>query len=91
MNIIYLTFIAFFIIFGIANAQKLKFQTSDSTNGRHTWQAYIFFKMKLNGVYDITGGLQGQETFNLNKIDVWGGDNTQFLKYSSKLSKYVFI
>jgi len=68
--------ITFFIFLGTANAQKLRLQTPDSTNGRPTWQAYIFFKMKLNGVYDITGGLQGQETFNLNKIDVWGTDNT---------------
>lgn len=64
------------IVTNTADAQKLRLQTPDSTNGRPTWQSYIFFKMKLNGVYDISGGLQGSETFNLNKIDVWGTDNT---------------
>jgi hypothetical protein len=57
-------------------AQKLSFQTNDSINGRPIWKSYIYFKLKLNGIYDINGGLQNEETFNLNKIDVWGDDDT---------------
>ncbi len=57
-------------------AQRFRLQSKDSLNDRPKWEGYIFFKMKLNGVYDITGGLQEYNTFNLNKIDVWGTDNT---------------
>lgn len=51
-------------------AQRFRLQSKDSLNERPKWEGYIFFKMKLNGVYDITGGLQGFNTFNLNNIDV---------------------
>jgi hypothetical protein len=47
----------------------------DSLNGRPKYDYFILVKAKLNGIYDIEGGLYDQETFNVAKIDVWGSDD----------------
>ncbi len=60
----------------VSIAQQLSVQSKDSLNDRPSWESYLYFKMKLNGVYDISGGIQGNETFNLNNVDVWGDDDT---------------
>ena len=49
---------------------------TDSLNGRPTYDYFMLVKAKFNGVYDIEGGLQDQETFNVGKIDVWGTDDS---------------
>ena len=49
----------------------------DSLNGRPKFDYFMLVKAKFNGVYDIEGGLQDQETFNVGKIDVWGTDNSK--------------
>jgi hypothetical protein len=36
----------------------------------------MLVKAKLNGTFDVEGGLQREETFNLAKIDVYGTDDT---------------
>jgi hypothetical protein len=56
-------------------SQHLKVQSKDSLNGAPEWETYLLFIIKLNGVFDISGGLQGNETFNLNNIDVWDDNN----------------
>ncbi len=72
-----LLFIAIFLMtFPSVFAQNFRLSSKDSANGRPIWDGYIQVKLKFNGIYDITGGLQGENTFNLNKIDVWGNDNT---------------
>jgi hypothetical protein len=51
--------------------------TSDETlNGRPKYDYFFLVKAKFNGVYDISGGLQDQETFNVGRINVWGDDNS---------------
>jgi len=51
--------------------------TSDEIiNGRPKYDYFLYIKAKLNGVHDIEGGLQDQETFNVGKIDVWGTDDS---------------
>lgn len=37
---------------------------------------FLFVKAKLNGIYDINGGMY-EETFNVGKIPVWGDDDQQ--------------
>ena len=48
----------------------------DSLNGRPKYDYFMLVKAKFNGVYDIEGGLQDQETFNVGRIDVWGNDDS---------------
>jgi len=49
----------------------------DSLNGRPEYDYFMLVKAKFNGVYDIEGGLQDQETFNVGRIDVWGDDDSK--------------
>jgi len=49
----------------------------DSVNGKPAFDYFLLVKAKLNGIYDITGGLQGFETFNVGQIDVWDSADTQ--------------
>ena len=50
--------------------------SDELVNGRPKYDYFLYIKAKLNGVYDIEGGLQDQETFNVGKIDVWGTDDS---------------
>ncbi len=56
---------------------NLRLVSRDSINGRPAFDFFLLVKAKLNGIYDINGGLQDYETFNVGQIDVWGSDNTQ--------------
>ena len=49
-------------------------ESKDSVNGRPLYDYFLFVKAKLNGVYDINGGIYG-ETFNVGAIDVWGNES----------------
>jgi len=48
----------------------------DSLNGKPMHDYFFLVKAKLNGIYDINGGLYG-ETFNVGKIPVWEDDDQQ--------------
>jgi len=58
---------------------NLRLVSTEMVNGKPAFDYFILIKAKLNGIYDISGGLQGYETFNVGQIDVWGSDNTQRL------------
>ncbi len=47
-----------------------RIMAEDSLNGKPKYDYFFFVKAKLNGVYDINGGLYG-ETFNAGTIPVW--------------------
>lgn len=53
-----------------------KLVSDELVNGRPKYDYFLYVKAKLNGVYDLSGGLQDQETFNVGKIDVWGTDDS---------------
>ena len=53
-----------------------KLVSDELVNGRPKYDYFFYIKAKLNGVYDIEGGLQDQETFNVGQIDVWGTDDS---------------
>jgi hypothetical protein len=50
--------------------------SKDSLNGKPMYDYFFLVKAKLNGVYDINGGMYG-ETFNAGNIPVWGDDDQQ--------------
>ena len=52
----------------------LRLVSKDTVNGKHLYDYFIYIKAKLNGVYDINGGIYG-ETFNVGQIPVWGSDD----------------
>jgi len=56
---------------------NLRLVSTEKLNGKPLFDYFILVKAKLNGIYDISGGLQDYETFNVGQIDVWGSDNTQ--------------
>lgn len=59
------------------DAPHFRMVSEDSVNGRPTFDYFLYVKAKLNGVFDIEGGLQSEETFNIGKIDVWGSDDSK--------------
>jgi hypothetical protein len=56
---------------------NLRLVSTEMINGKPAFDYFLLIKAKLNGIYDISGGLQQYETFNVGQIDVWGSDNTQ--------------
>lgn len=53
----------------------LRIVSDDSVNGKPEFDYFLLSKVKLSGFYDISGGLQGLESFPVDQIDVWGTDN----------------
>lgn len=54
----------------------LTVSSKDSINGRPVLKTSLGANIKLNGFYDAFGGLQGNETFNVGIIDVFGTDDS---------------
>jgi len=54
----------------------LRLVSDELVNGRPKYDYFLYVKAKLNGIVDIEGGLQDQETFNVGRIDVWGRDDS---------------
>jgi hypothetical protein len=52
----------------------LRLVSSDSVNGKPAYDYFFFVKAKLNGIYDIDGGMY-EETFNVGKVPVWSDDS----------------
>jgi hypothetical protein len=48
--------------------------SKDSVKGKPLYDYFLLVKAKLNGAYDINGGMY-EETFNAGKIPVWGDDD----------------
>ena len=53
----------------------LTVRSKDSVNGRPVLITSLGANIKLNGFYDAFGGLQGNETFNVGLINVFGTDD----------------
>ncbi|PIB34215.1 hypothetical protein BFP72_01600 [Reichenbachiella sp. 5M10] len=62
-------------LYSFAKLPILNWRSDQQINDQPAWEGFLLVKAKLNGIYDITGGLQDQETFNVGQIDVWGTDN----------------
>jgi hypothetical protein len=69
-------FLAVFFAAAAGFAQYLRYASGDSVAGKPRFEGYVQVKLKLNGVYDLSGGLQGYDVFNIEKINVWESDDT---------------
>lgn len=71
-----------FLIFESISAQDriLTFTSKDSIKGKAKFKGSFGANIKLNGYYDVFGGLQDSETFNIGKINVFGTDNSGSFK-----------
>ncbi|UXX79094.1 hypothetical protein N7E81_17205 [Reichenbachiella carrageenanivorans] len=58
-----------------AKLPVLSWKSTNQVDDKPAWEGFLLVKAKLNGIYDLSGGLQNQETFNVGQIDVWGHDN----------------
>ena len=68
--------IALFPLIVLGQERLLTVRSKDSINGRPVLQSSLGANIKLNGYYDFFGGLQGNETFNVGMIDVFGTDDS---------------
>lgn len=58
-------------------APVLTWESKTNYKGKPSWNGFLLVKAKLNGVFDIEGGLQEQETFNVGRIDIYGTDDSK--------------
>ncbi len=56
--------------------QYLRYASNDSIDGKPLYGGSIQVKLKLNGVFDISGGLQGSDFFKIEQINVCDDDDT---------------
>jgi len=71
--------IAFILISPVYLFSQDRFLTvssKDSINDKPRFKSSLGVNMKLNAYYDIFGGLQDNETFNVGLINVFGDDDT---------------
>lgn len=70
------------LVFGSGFGQEriLTFSSKDSINGAPVFKGSFGANIKLNGYYDVFGGLQNSETFNIGRINVFGTDDDGSLK-----------
>lgn len=61
----------------LSQDRYLTVSSKDSINGLPKLKGSVGANLKLNGYYDVFGGLQGSETFNVGNIDVFGTDDSQ--------------
>ncbi|WP_066219438.1 hypothetical protein [Formosa haliotis] len=75
-----LTTICFCIgLFAFAQDPFLTIASKDSIDGIPKLKSSLGVNMKLNGYFDIFGGLQDNDTFNVGYINVFGTDDTKSL------------
>lgn len=55
----------------------LQYSSKDSINNQARIKGSLGVNLKLNGYYDLYGGLQESETFNIGNINVFGTDDSQ--------------
>ncbi len=74
----------FFTVFSFSQTydgdRVLTVRSYDSINDQPKAKGALGINMKLNGYYDVYGGLQDSETFNIGQINVFGTDDSQSFK-----------
>ena len=61
-----------------AQAQLIKYESKDSLNGKPRISSALIGRLKLNGIYDITGNLHGNSSFLIHENDVYGRNKPAF-------------
>ncbi len=62
------------------NDRLLTVRSKDSVNEKPRMKGALGVNMKLNGYFDVYGGLQNSETFNIGQIPVFGTDDSSIFK-----------
>jgi len=76
MKHFYISSILFFITFLTFGQERyLSIKSKDSVNGQPRFMSSFGANIKLNGYYDVFGGLQDSETFNVGLINVYDDDD----------------
>ena len=65
---------------GFSQDRILTFSSKDSVGEVPKYKGSFGANIKLNGYYDVFGGLQDSETFNIGKINVFGDDDSGSFK-----------
>ncbi|WP_053992417.1 hypothetical protein [Mangrovimonas sp. TPBH4] len=84
----------FFTTDCFAQDPYLTITSKDSINGAPKFKSSMGVHMKLNGYLDLFGGLQGNDTFNIGYIDVFGDDDETSLNvdmYQTQIRWSTFI
>jgi hypothetical protein len=76
-----ITLILCFIISISSFSQErfLQYKSKDTIDGNPRVEGSLGVNLKVNGYYDLFGGLQDNETFNVGAINVFGTDDSQSL------------
>lgn len=91
MKNISLFFVFAFIFTSVLGQDRiLTFSSKDSINGTPRFKGSFGANIKLNGYYDVYGGLQESETFNIGSINVFGTDNSGSLSVDMHQTQMVF-
>ncbi|WP_316751430.1 DcaP family trimeric outer membrane transporter [Pedobacter gandavensis] len=61
-----------------AQAQLIKYESKDSLNGKPKISSALIGRLKLNGIYDISGNLHGNSSFLIHENDVFGRNKPAF-------------
>lgn len=74
-----LVFFCSFMLFSSSlSAQLMAVESKDTLNGKPKFTARLIGRLKLNGIYDIKGNLDGNSSFLIHKNDVSGIDIPAF-------------
>jgi hypothetical protein len=65
---------------GFSQDRILTFSSKDSINNTPRYKGSFGANIKFNGYYDVFGGLQDSETFNIGKINVFDNNDAGSLK-----------
>jgi hypothetical protein len=63
-------------IHSFSQERFLQYSSKDSINGYPKIKGALGVNLKLNGYYDVFGGLQESETFNIGNINIFGTDDS---------------
>ncbi len=71
---------SFVLLISYSQERYLTVKAQDSIKDEPRFTASIGANIKLNGYYDVFGGLQNNETFNIGMINVFGDDDSGSFK-----------
>ncbi|NRF39665.1 hypothetical protein [Pedobacter foliorum] len=77
-NLLGLLFIGCFLFVSETQAQLIKYESKDSLNGKPKISSFLIGRLKLNGIYDISGNLHGNSSFLIHENDVYGRNKPAF-------------
>ena len=70
------------------NLPALTWESEEYINNRPKFSGFLLVKGKLNGIYDISGGLYEENEFHVGKINVW--DDNDIQRFSMDLRQTQF-